>query len=325
MTLKYAYKKLAKKFGFDPRQIEKVIRISDLLKDISAAKLTRNRLSLCGGTAINFIYAPKTTRLSIDLDFNYRHLDQKDWGEVRNEIDNAIKDIIYRQGYKKSDVFVKATYPLARITVEYTNNSGSQDELKIETGYMRRIPILKADATANFKHIGTNETFTVQTPAKEELFASKWCTMLYRKTSRDLFDVNQITKLRFNRTTFRKCAVIESLMQEEQKLTKINIKDTVSKIPIDTKLKNLLQTQKTTEYDFQQMKEQVTNFSEKTVKSITAAEAQAIDQFYDSLKFEPTLIDNKGILNENISQHPAIMRTLQKLTQTQERQESVQD
>jgi len=37
--------------------------------------------------------------LSIDLDFNYRHMDDRDWGEVRIEVNERIKDVLYRQGY----------------------------------------------------------------------------------------------------------------------------------------------------------------------------------------------------------------------------------
>lgn len=319
MTQKYAYRSLAKKYGFDARQLEKAIRISDLLKDISAVKLTQNCLSLCGGTAINFIYAPKMARLSVDLDFNYRHLGARDWGEVRQEIDKTLKDLIYRQGYEKSDVFIKATYPLARITIEYVNHLDSKDELKIETGYMRRIPILKTDALVAFKHIATQETFNVQTPIKEELFANKWFTMLDRKTSRDLFDVYQITKMEFDRTTFRKCALIESLMQEKQKLTRINTKNTINKIPIDNSLRNLLQTEAVSDYDFQEIKEQVTKLTEETISDITPSEAKALNQFFDHSTFNPSLIDDSGILNEKIDEHPAILRTLQKLRQRKRR------
>lgn len=70
MKRKYDFDELAHKYGFNTREIEKACRISDLLEDISTVEFLRNRLSLYGGTALNFIYAQEILRLSIDLDFN---------------------------------------------------------------------------------------------------------------------------------------------------------------------------------------------------------------------------------------------------------------
>ena len=91
MKREYDFDELALKHGFNVREIEKVCRISDILEDISAVKFLRDRLSLYGGTALTFIYFKEILRLSIDLDLNYRHLNTKDWGEIRNEIDKRIK------------------------------------------------------------------------------------------------------------------------------------------------------------------------------------------------------------------------------------------
>lgn len=319
MTAQHNFHELAAKHGFSVREIEKTCRISDTLRSFSEVDFLQKRLSLYGGTALNFIHAPQTLRLSVDLDLNYRHTDAKDWGEIRAEIDRRIKDLLYKKGYKPSGITIDPSYPLARITVQYTNSLRTRDSFKIEIGYMRRMPILKTDTTATFRHIGIGETFAVQTPIKEELFANKWCTMLFRKTPRDLFDVYQITRMKFDRANFRKCAIVESLMQEKQKLTEIDTKDTISRIPIDNSLRNLLQTEATSDYDFQKIKEQVTQFTEETISNITKDEARALGQFFDHLKFEPSLIDDNSILNERIDRHPAILRTLQKLTQKRDK------
>lgn len=130
MKREYNFEELARRHGFNVRQIEKVCRISDLLEDISAVKFLKDRLSLYGGTALTFIYSKEILRLSIDLDLNYRHLDKKDWGEVRSEIDERIKTLLYRQGYEKSDITISPSYPLARFTLQYTNTLGSKDNFK---------------------------------------------------------------------------------------------------------------------------------------------------------------------------------------------------
>ena len=111
MKRQYDLNELALKHGFNLREIEKVCRISDLLEDISAVKFLRDRLCLYGGTALTFIYSDRILRLSVDLDLNYRHLNTEDWGKVRDEIDRRIKDLLYRQGYERSDIAISPATP----------------------------------------------------------------------------------------------------------------------------------------------------------------------------------------------------------------------
>ena len=282
MKREYDFNELAREHGFNVQEIEKVCRISDVLEDISAIKFLRDRLSLYGGTALTFIYSTEILRLSIDLDLNYRHLNKKDWGEVRSEIDERTKALLYRQEYKKSDLAISPSYPLARITVRYTNTQGPSDNFNIEIGYMRRYPILKADTLENFKHIGTQETFPIKTPTKEELFANKWCALLYRQTPRDLFDVYQITKMNMNPTIFRKCAIVDSLMRGRPKLQDIKIDEIISKIPADSSLRNLLHTEKISRFNFNEMRKQTVKFSKTIIANLTKNEIKAIDQFMNS-------------------------------------------
>ena len=135
MNREYDLYALASQHGFSIKEMEKVCRISDLLESISAVKFLSDRLSLYGGTAFTFIYSPKILRLSVDLDFNYRHKDEKDWGNVRTEIDHRLKDLIYRQGHSKTDIAINARYPLTRFTVSYINTLGTPDKFKVGIGY----------------------------------------------------------------------------------------------------------------------------------------------------------------------------------------------
>lgn len=197
--------------------------------------------------------------------------------------------------------------------MQYPNTLGSKDNFKIEIGYMRRYPILKTDKLADFTHIGTQENFPTKTPIKEELFANKWCALLYRKTPRDLFDVYQITQKSIDPEVFRKCAIIDSLMRGKPKLYQINIKETINKIPIDSSLRNLLQTEKLSKFDFDEMTEETINFSKETTANLTKNEIKTIDQFFDLKTFKPNLIDEKRIFHQKIKEHPAIQWALTKL------------
>jgi predicted nucleotidyltransferase component of viral defense system len=238
----------------------------------------------------------------------------KDWGEVRREVDEKIKNLLYRQGYRESNVAISATYPLARIIAQYTNTLGTRDSFNIEIGYMRRYPILKIDTLAPFRHIGTQETFQVKTPVREELFANKWCALLYRRTPRDLFDIYQITNMDIDLEVFRKCAVVDSLMRGRPKLHEINVEEIINEIPIDSSLKSLLQAEKFSTYDFNEMRRRTVEFSKSMMAGLTRDEIKAADRFYELKTFEPDLIDEEGILHEKIKDHPAIKWALMKLS-----------
>ena len=132
MKREYDFEALALQYGFNIKEMEKVCRTSDLLEDISAVKFLSDRLSLYGGTALTFIHSPGILRLSIDLDFNYRHTNAADWGEVRKEIDERLKNLLYRQKYNKAEIAVNASYPLTRLTVKYVNALDFEDNFKID-------------------------------------------------------------------------------------------------------------------------------------------------------------------------------------------------
>jgi len=312
MKREYDFHALALHYGFNGKDMEKACRISDILEDISAVKFLSDRLSLYGGTALTFIHSKEILRLSIDLDLNYRHKDNVDWEQVREEIDTRLKDLLYRQGYNKANIAINASYPLTRFTVKYFNATGSEDNFKIEIGYMRRTPILKTDAQSEFRHIGTQETFKITTPTKEELFANKWCTMLYRKTARDIFDIYRIADMEFNRDTFRKCAIIDSLTRKRPKLYEIN-PETINEIPLGSSLRNLLQIERLPEFDFNKIVAKATEFTKTQLQKLTTKEKDMIDQFWEKKNYRPELIDPAGKFHTKIAEYPAALWILEKL------------
>jgi predicted nucleotidyltransferase component of viral defense system len=62
----------AKSRGYRPEILEKVYHLLELLEEFMAVPYLSDRLALKGGTAINLFCADQFSRLSVDLDFNYR-------------------------------------------------------------------------------------------------------------------------------------------------------------------------------------------------------------------------------------------------------------
>ncbi len=307
--MEYDLEHLSRTLGFSVREIEKVLRISDLLEDISYVKFLQKRLSLYGGTALNFIYFQDIPRLSIDLDFNYRHVDQEDWGKVRNEVEGRVKKLLDMKGYESFRI--NPSYPLCRIDVPYQNSQGLNDRFLIEIGYMRRQPILRGGSKAEFFHIGKKESFEVNTPIKEELFANKLGVCLYRTSTRDIYDVYRIAEEKLDQDMFRKCLVIDSLMRGSPPLDEIEVSEVIGQVAIDSSLENLLRS--SAEEDFESIKERAIQFGEKTVKDLTKEEVNLIHEFYGEKEFRPDSIDNAGIFNGSLQEDSGIEWALKKL------------
>lgn len=300
----YDYRRLQSKHPYNPRQLKKLCRISDILARISQIPFLRNRLSLYGGTALNFIHFPQPQRLSVDIDFNYRHIDKdRDWGDVRDQIDASIKQILYGQGYKDVDIKIEATYPLCRFNVDYINHLAHRDGFKIETGYMRRMPILSKDALMDFRHIGADTHHTIKTPQAEEIYANKWITLLARATPRDLYDVHVITKARADKSTLRKCGVIESLMSLDRPLTSVDPEKTINSINYDESLRAVISTHQSPDIDT--IRSEAIHYSESIINNLTKDEKRCINLFHTQKKFQPELLGLEEI-NPEIRSHPTI-------------------
>lgn len=312
MKRKYDFDKISSETGFNPVQIEKVCRISDILENISQVRFMRNRLSLYGGTALAFMHFDAIERLSVDIDFNYRHIDEEDWGEIRDRIDSNIKTVLYALGYSDSEIRINSTHPLNRFTVKYRNHLGRPDEIKIETGYLRRIPILKEDKEYDFYHVGSHNRFKILTPIREELFGNKWCTMLYRGSSRDLFDVYRISKSVFDMDVFRRAAVFDSLMRGYPRLFDIDYREMIQGIRFDSSLLNMLFGGNV--FDEKLVHEKVIGFTSSVLNNLSYEEKVLIETFFDELRLDDSIVSKIGGINDDIAYHPSILWQIKQLS-----------
>lgn len=290
---------------YAPEIREKVERISDILIRISEVSMLKNSLSLYGGTALNFLHLKEAPRVSEDLDFNYRHLTDEDWGAVRTKLDSLIKTILKDLGYADKDIRIQARYNLGRFHIRYSTKAGTKDSIKIEIGYMRRIPILKNDVIVRYVHPTTAKTTELKTPKSEELYANKFCTMLSRTVdvpyARDVFDVGIISKLRFDKDLFIDIVLIEALLSH---LDLVNIK---FKLPHKSQVKEL-ENLVIGNVDLKDIGSEVLVFTKNTIKeAISRGWTEFSKEFRKSGRIRLDLMSNPDAFHPNIAEHPQLL------------------
>ena len=259
---------------------EKIGRISDILVQMNKLPLLRDHFSFYGGTALNFLYL-NAPRLSEDLDFNYRKTDERDWGEVRDDIDRETKRVLYDLGYDEENIRIQPYYNLCRFHIRYINSKGLKDTIKIETGYMRRIPILKEDIFGEFIHPISEQRIELKIPIKEELFANKFCTTFSRESvsARDIYDVYSISSAKFDMSLFIDVVLIESIFMN------INL----NKFPLETLFERTQATQiqdlVAEEMDWKKIHEKVKSFIERVKDELKRREyTEFIGEFHNHNK-----------------------------------------
>ncbi len=301
--------------GFDDKTIERIYRICDILQKISLVDFTKERLSLYGGTSLNFLHFKNIPRLSLDIDFNYRDLKTGNWEKERDKIDKIIKKILSDLRYPDENIKIQAKYPITRFTIHYKTKNSQSDSLKIEIGYMRRIPIFKKDIISNFDHYRTDEEIEIKTPKSEELFGNKFCTLLYRYkdeaviSSRDLFDIYRISKNSFDKEMFETAVIIDSLMRPEPRIYKQNPKTILENASIDNQFLNLIRNRKVPK----DLKQKSQDFINKYISISKEKYQEIIDTFFDKHNFNPKLLQRYDILNSDINSHPSILWNLKQL------------
>lgn len=297
--------------GYSRAIVEKVGRISDVLVEMARDPLLSSTLSLYGGTALNLVHIKPIPRLSEDLDFNYRHVGERDWGEVRDDVDAAIKVILDDLGYRMEDVRIQPRYNIGRFHVNYVSPEGLKDSFKVEIGYTRRIPDTLADARMTFEHPMTGEGAKVLTPRSEELIANKWCTMVARTGKygypRDLFDVSNFHRVDYDRSLFIDLVMLEALLSE------LELED-VSVVELDTSMVTRLNTMLDTVLpDADRITQEVRAFSEGVMADVMDrgwSELKGDFDAYGIVRLD--LLSNRDRVHPELEEHPLLRWILEK-------------
>ena len=177
---------LATETGFLRDNLEKVIRLTDILHFIEDQDFLCNHLVLKGGTAINLTIF-QMPRLSVDIDLDYCHDCCRDeMLEERRQISDILIPFMLTQGYAIAPA-TKSPHSLDSWVFTYINSGGNRDNIKVEINYSMRSHVYPPQR----RHVSIPflQALTVNTLHPIELFGSKIKALIERNACRDLYDV----------------------------------------------------------------------------------------------------------------------------------------
>lgn len=123
--------RMAKEMGFVRDTLEKICRLTDVLKFMEEDELLAESIALKGGTAINLTIFD-LPRLSVDIDLDYcRSIEREEMLADREIISDKISKYMTANGYNLSQRS-RSYHALDSFVYEYVNCGGVRDNLKIE-------------------------------------------------------------------------------------------------------------------------------------------------------------------------------------------------
>jgi predicted nucleotidyltransferase component of viral defense system len=198
---------LARDTGFPGDNLEKILRLRELLTELHKHPFLQGRLVLKGGTALNLFYLD-LARLSVDIDLNYiAHIDREATQRERPEITRALEQVATGLQYKLQNGLDE--HALREWYLNYPSHTGKPERIQIEINFLMRACALPAKvlSTAALAGAPTSQFLVLET---EELFAGKIKAMIDRRHPRDLYDLYRFTTahLKHNPELLRKLAVL---------------------------------------------------------------------------------------------------------------------
>lgn len=183
---------LAKRTGFDGSNLEKVIRLKQLLIEFHNHAFLRGKLVLKGGTAINLFYLT-LARLSVDLDLNYvGELDREKMQEQRAEIEKSVEQVSLALGYKVQRGINE--HALTEWYLGYQNHARTFDQIQVEINFLMRVCAIPPILLPAIPIADDDESCKFFILSVEELFAGKIKALIQRQHPRDLYDLYRFVR-----------------------------------------------------------------------------------------------------------------------------------
>ena len=170
---------------FEPRTVDKVERLLDLLDEMERHPSLKGKLALHGGTAIN-LFMLDVPRLSVDIDVSYiGSVSREGMLADRPRIEAGIEAVAQALGYA---VEAHPGGHAGRTFLLRYRGDWGVDHVKVDCIYMNRSPILPPIV----RETPVRPDAKVRTFADAELAAGKVKAFFDRVKVRDLYDVSNL-------------------------------------------------------------------------------------------------------------------------------------
>ncbi len=295
---------LAEKSNFIKDTLEKVLRLTEILKFLNSDSIFKDKLALKGGTAIN-LTAVELPRLSVDIDLDFTiNVSKEELTEIKEKFEKRLTDYMLQEEY--SLVEFRNHFALNSFLFNYTNNADNSDNIKIEINYLDRCHILPL-TKKKILNKGIIEDLEVLTLNTTELYASKINALLSRATPRDLYDVNAMIENNIITDTelLRKCLVFYNAIGGDYDIQALDYKN-VERLDYrkyKTQLKPVIA--KDDKFDIEKAKEVVIGYL-KDLLVLTNKEKEFLYKLQEKVYVPELLFNNKDII-DNVKNHPAAL------------------
>ncbi len=293
---------LASRTNFIKDNLEKVLRLSEVLRFFNSNPYFRGKLALKGGTAIN-LTSVELPRLSVDIDLDFTsNLSKEEIEETKSEMSQKIINYMWQEGYSLN-AEPRKHYALLSFSFAYMNNAGNRDSIKVEINFMDRCHVLPLEYK-RIKGKGVIEGFDILALNDVELYASKINALLSRATPRDLYDVNAMINGNIieDSNLLRKCLIFYNMVGGEQDIDDISFEniESINFAKFKTQLKPVLA--KSDRFNLDEAKANVISYL-KALISINEDERKFIEEF-KSKNYRPELLFDDEATIDNIKSHP---------------------
>lgn len=295
---------LASETHFLRDNLEKVLRLVDVLQFISQNDKLNDSLLLKGGTAINLTVFDMP-RLSVDIDLDFHKVCTRDEMLLhRATINTEILAYMTSQGYNLSPS-TKNPHSLDSWVFFYQNAGGNRDNIKIEINYSMRQHILAPQKRVSRVAFARNVSINTLQPI--ELFGSKIKALIERHTCRDLYDVynllhSDIIK-EFDIALLRKIVVFYLAVGGSNTPSAEYDFSNIKQIKFSQVRATLLpMLKKGDSFDFETAKTEVVAFLNELLQ-LTESEKAFVDSFKEK-QYKPEVLFSETDIVSNIATHP---------------------
>ena len=285
--------------------LEKVLRLSDILQYMNANPLLFSHLALKGGTAINLVVF-NLPRLSVDIDLDFtKHCLRDEMFVLRKQINSDILKYMTSQGYQLNPSS-KNPHSLDSWVFYYLNSSGNKDNIKIEINYSMRNHVFEPIEKEVYME-SLSLHLHVRTLTNLELFGGKIKALIERTAARDLYDVYNMLMLPVfsvsEQSLLRKIVILYlAIGGNTPPKTDFNFKaiDNLNFSQIKRKLIPVLK--KSDKFEFEVAKSKVKTYL-TTLMVLTDNEKLFLERFNQKI-YQPELLFDELDIVGRINDHP---------------------